>query len=101
MTGDVVGRHGCSGEDELPSLPPVIDLAPDVVPDRWLDLPLVDQLWGRPVQDQAGVQRQDRAGIKVGIQEDRAAGLLAGGLGLPAGLWPLNQDSACGGEPLR
>lgn len=47
MPGNVVRRDGRPRENELTDLPAVVYGTPDVVPDRGLDLPLIDE--ARPV----------------------------------------------------
>src|SRR5690606_33612182 len=51
VSSDVVRRHGRAGEDELAGLLPVVDCAPNMIPDRWLDLPLVYEARHGPIED--------------------------------------------------
>jgi hypothetical protein len=51
----IVVRACGSGQDELPVRPAIVDRSPDVVPELWTELPLVEQAWRCAVEHDARV----------------------------------------------
>lgn len=100
MPSCVIGGLSGAGQDELSWLLAVIYRAADVVPDRWGELPLIEQPWGLALEDQAGVDLSRFAHLIIDIEPSFASGNLPSSLGLSAGLGSLDQDSASVSKPL-
>lgn len=100
MTGRVIRGSSGAGEYELPGLLPIVDRPAHVVPDLRLYLPLIDQARGGAREDEVWVHRCGGLGRLVDVQQHLARGSLSRRLGLPTGLWPLDQDGTAGFQPL-
>jgi hypothetical protein len=94
MPRDVVGRDRGAGQDELARLGTIIHRSSNAVPDRRLDLPLVDESWRRAVEHQRRIHRDRRSRISVNVEQNLARRDLPGGGGLPACLRPLDYNGA-------
>lgn len=95
MASLIIGRRSGAGQDELAAFLPIVDGVADVVPDRWLDLPLVDQARRSSVKNDVRRHLHRLAGVSVDVQPHLARGQLTRGLSLAAGLRALDQDRAC------
>ena len=98
MASDVVGRSGRPGQDELAALAPIVDRPSDVVPDAWLDLPLVDQPRGLSREHGRWVDADGAARGVVDVEQHLAARHLASGERLAAGLGALDEHASRAGE---
>ena len=99
MARDIVGRNRRPGQDELPRLTPRrIDLAPDVVPDLWYDLPLIDQARSIAGEDEARVEESYGARCRVGVQVDLTPCDVARGLRLSRSARTFDQDRQLPGQ---
>ena len=99
MARDVVGGCGGAGEDELPGLLAVVYRAPDVVPDRRHQLPLVDQPGSLAIENQCRFERSRLPRPGVNVEAHFARGVVLRGDGLAAGLGPFDHDSALPPQP--
>lgn len=90
----IVGWHGRAGQDEQPGALSIIDRPPYVIPNPRLQLPLVDEARALTVQHQRRIDRSGEPCLRIHVQPYLAACGLSSGLGLAAGLGPLDQDSA-------
>lgn len=91
VPGIVVGRHGGSGQDEVPGALAIIDRSAYVIPDRRLELPFVDEPGALSVQDERGICSRGEPGLRVEIETNLAARGLTRRLCLPAGLGAFDQ----------
>ncbi len=94
MASLIVSRLGRAGEDELTRINSFVDCPAHVVPDLWLELPLVDEPGGVALENQARIQFGSVACSLVNVEKHLAVGDLTGGFGLPAGLCSLDKDGA-------
>ena len=99
MASDVIGGHCRAGQYELSGAATPIHLAPDMVPDGRLDLPLVDE--SRPVsgQHQCGIDGHGLASVLVDVEQHLAGRALPGGFRFAAGSWTLDQHGPGGTQP--
>ena len=73
MTCHVVGRHGRAGQDELTrTASGRVNLPANLVPDRRNKLPLVDQSWPIPVEEQGRRQEAGRTRFIIDIEANLA-----------------------------
>ena len=101
MAYDVIGRHRRTGKDELPGRAAIVDGAAHMVPDRGLDLPLVQEAGNGSLQHQGRVHGEGAPCVLVAVQQDFTGSHLTGGGGLPARLYPLNDNGAAGVEAVH
>lgn len=81
-------------KDELAWVRAIVDRPTDVVPDRRLDLPLVEESWRRTLQHERRVDRDRLPGVGIDVQQNLAGRDLPGGGGLSTRPRPLDDDSA-------
>ncbi len=99
MSSRVVSWNGRACQDELAGLiRVVVDIPPNVVPDRGDELPLIDETWPSSIEKQA---RRDQAGCSCGIvkvQADLTPGRLQRRRRLAASPRPFDEDGSRGLE---
>jgi len=93
---DVIWGNCGAGQDELARARAVVDCPADVVPDRRLDLPLVEEPWRRTVEHERRIDLDRRSGVTVDIEQDLTRSYLPGGGRLATRPWPLDHDGANG-----
>jgi hypothetical protein len=93
---DVVRWYCGAGQDELPRFRAVIDCPSDLVPDRRLGLPLVDESRGWAIEHQRGIDRNSLSSVQVDIEKDLTRSDLPCRGRLSARPWPLDDDGANG-----
>lgn len=91
---DVIGRHRRTREDELTRSLTLVDSPANVVPDRRLDLPLVQQPGNRPVQHQRRIDTRRSERLRVDVEQHHAARPPPGRLGLAARLGAFDDHGA-------
>ena len=94
VPGDIVCRHGRAREDELAWLATVVDGSPHMVPDRRVELPLVDQPGRLSVEHRGRVHVDRIAHVVIDVQQCLAGGYVTPAHGLAATACPLDQHSA-------
>jgi hypothetical protein len=90
----LVSWLGGPGEDELTWIHTFVNRATNVIPNLWLELPLVDESWSVALEDQPRTQLGSFTGRSIDVEEHLALGNLASGLGLSTGLRALKEDCA-------
>ena len=101
MAGRVVGRHRGSGEDELTREAAIIHGPPDMIPDRRLELPLVDQPRHPAREDTPGLEAGQAQRHTVDIEPHLTGGDLLRRGGLAASPRALDHDRSGGLQALR
>lgn len=91
MPRRVIRGSGRSGEDEEARALTVINLSAHLVPDGGLDLPFIEEDWGRVVEQSLGSEREKRPCGFVLIEVEGGLGLARGCGRLAAGLRALDQ----------
>jgi hypothetical protein len=99
MAGLVVSRLGGTSENELTWIDSFVNRSADVIPDPWLELPLVDKSRDVAFQDQSRIHFGSVASSLVNVKQYLAAGDLTGGFGLSTSLSPLDEDRASSPQP--
>ena len=94
VTGDVVGGHRGAGENELAPCGALVHGAAHEVPDRRLQLPLIDEPWRRAGQQQRWIRGHQTAGVGVNVQQHMGGGCLHGGGRLAGGLGAFHKHGA-------
>jgi hypothetical protein len=90
----LVSWLGRPGEDELTWIHTFVNRATHVIPNLWLELPLVDESRSIALEDQSRTQLGGFTSRSVDVEENLALGNLASGFGLSTGLRPLKEDCA-------
>ena len=99
MAGRIVGRHCRSGQDEQSGLVGVsVHFAPDLIPDRGHELPLVDQARTIALEQHGRRHEPRRPSLVVHVEANFAPGSLTRGLCLAAPARALDEHGACGTE---
>jgi hypothetical protein len=101
VSRDVIRWDGGAGEDELAGLAAIVDRAANVVPDRGLQLPLVDQARRGAREHERRIYRGRLAGVGVGVEQDLARGDPPCGGCLSTGLRTLDGDGTGRTQPSR
>ncbi|EFI33372.1 hypothetical protein Dthio_PD0701 [Desulfonatronospira thiodismutans ASO3-1] len=96
MAGDIIGRYGRTGQDELARLPPLVNRKPDMIPDGWFNLPFINKTRGSARQYQARVNDYSLTGILIDIKQYFTGGQIPGSSRFSAGFRPFNDHGAGG-----
>ena len=101
MAGLVVGWDGGAGQDELTRRAPLVNGAPDVIPEDRSELPFVNQSGCLSRENKRWIHGDRLVRRPIHIQQHLARRRVPAGFGLSAGPCAFEQDGARGGQPVR
>lgn len=102
MARHVVRRNGRAGQDELTrTASGRVNRPANLIPDRWHELPLVDQPWPIPFEKQCRCQKAGRACFVIDVEAYLAGGCLPGGFCLATAAGALDHHRPGCGEARR
>ena len=95
VSRNLISRNGRSSQNKLTGLPAIIYSATDMIPDRRLQLPLVDETRYLTIEHQCRIDCNSQTGVLIHIQKHLTGGYLSGRGCLPTCLGTFYDNSAC------